>query len=415
MNKIRTRFFQVSIVAIFIFAANPHVTGINSPLPPLEPTKNEIVAAEQEQWLNNQLGDGLDERDRIASQVVSEQFVKQISAVEWLAPLAPIALSPFFGITLLSGLACYGPDWLPDNALLSDGSPLANPTMFWLFLVLTVITSLPRFSKVSKPVAQLADFLETYSAIVILLVLKIVAMSDAGPAETGELVPVEAGILAAGWEVLIMVAMVINIIVVNTVKFFFEFLVWITPIPFLDACFEIANKAICVGLMAVYAFSPIVALILNLTLFVACAIVFVWIKRREVFYRTMLLDFVLKSWRRLRGGPVKAAMPDHLTVFPIVGLDQIPAKARCTLSKSGDNWNLMYRPMFRSPVILEISGPAELKQGWWTNTVDFGHSVRLTFSCRYNDQIPELAEQMQFAVSQPQDVELNTRRKVEFA
>ena len=44
--------------------------------------------------------------------ILVDGITNQITTIEWLAPLAPIALSPFFGITLLSGFACYGSEWL---------------------------------------------------------------------------------------------------------------------------------------------------------------------------------------------------------------------------------------------------------------------------------------------------------------
>ena len=236
----RTIAIQLVAVTGILFAFQTQSTVNATPNVSASSVSSASSANIQEDWIQNQLGDGLDTRDEIASQVVTEQFTKQVSSIEWLAPLAPVALSPFFGITMLSGLACFGPEWLPDNALLSDGSPLANPNLFWLFLVLTVITSAPRFSKVSKPVAQMADFLETYSAIVILLILKLMSMDSfaSDTPATAAFVGHQAGILSAGWEGLLMIAMVINIIVVNSVKFFFEILVWITPIPFRDACFE---------------------------------------------------------------------------------------------------------------------------------------------------------------------------------
>jgi hypothetical protein len=181
----------------------------------------EAVANLPPSLIETQLDGGLNPRDRAVADQLASRFAEQVSNVEWLAPLAPIALSPFFGLTLLSGLACYGPDWLPDNPLLSERSPFSDPRFFWIFLVLTVVTSLPRFSKVSKPIAQFADFLETWSAIIILVALRLFTLT----AENQEPdVAVQAGILSMSWQGLLIVAMVINLIVINSVKFFFEFL-----------------------------------------------------------------------------------------------------------------------------------------------------------------------------------------------
>ncbi len=48
--------------------------------------------------------DGWTEQDIVAAQQLSQQ----LSVAEWLGPMAPVALSPFFGIMLLSGLSFFG-------------------------------------------------------------------------------------------------------------------------------------------------------------------------------------------------------------------------------------------------------------------------------------------------------------------
>lgn len=356
---------------------------------------------------------GFGNHERAASDAVARVAADKISSIEWLAPLAPVALSPFFGITLLSGLACFGPEWLPDNALLSEGSPLANPLLFWIFLALTLLTSAPRFSKVSKPIAQLADFLETWSAIVILLVLKLSTMAPAATESAFQSNVVHAGVLDFGWEALLMVAMSINIVVVNTVKFFFEFLVWITPIPMLDACFELANKTICAALMAVYAASPVVALVINLLLFAACALVFVWVRRRELFFRTMLFEWLGSAWHRLRGTTQPKSIPEALVVFPRNAIGEIPARARCLLRRRENSWQLEQPRLLRASVLEQLSGDAELEQGWWTNAI-CGEDWRLSFGTRYCNQLVEVAEKFQLEFVSESQQELPANRQLEF-
>ncbi len=365
--------------------------------------------------LERQRVGGLLPQEQAAADQLANRFTEQISNVEWLAPLAPIALSPFFGLTLLSGMACYGPDWLSDNPLLNERSPFADPRFFWIFLVLTVITSLPRFSKVSKPIAQFADFLETWSAIVILVFIRLFAVTTEAP-ETE--MAVQAGILSVGWQGLLIVAMVINLIVINSVKFFFEFLVWVTPIPFLDACFEVANKSFCAALMAVYAFSPMVALLLNLILFLACLMVFAWIRRREFFYRSMLIDWVVVWWKRsVSTKSAATTIPERLTVFPHDKMGSIPARARCQLVNRGESgWTLIWPRWLRPTVTEELSGLAELDRGWWTNAIVLDDGRRLTFGCRYDHELIELASAFSLQLgTSPQPTDAQVAREVDFA
>ena len=108
------------------------------------------------------LGTPLEDRDA--------RVVQSITTSEWLGPLAPIAISPFFGITCLAGMSQFGGDYLPLNSFVSDNAALKSPVVFWIFLVLTVMTSVPRLTKVSKPVAQGLDQIETYAGIITILV-----------------------------------------------------------------------------------------------------------------------------------------------------------------------------------------------------------------------------------------------------
>ena len=224
----------------------------------------------------------LDQRD--------QELVSAISTSQWLGPLAPIAISPFFGITCLAGLSQYGGDYLPMNQFVSQNPVLQSPAVFWIFLVLTIATSVPRLTKVSKPVAQAVDQIEAYAGIITVLVLRFaVAPIDPEVGQSTAMV-VQAGFFEFSADVLLSVAAIINIIVINSIKFFFEVLVWLIPVPFVDAILEAGNKLLCAGLMAIYAWSPLVATLINLLLFALCLLAFFWVKRRVAFFRTMMLE-----------------------------------------------------------------------------------------------------------------------------
>lgn len=325
-------------------------------------------------------------------------WVQTLGIVDWLGPLAPVALSPFFGVTCLSGLAIWGPDWVTDNAMLGSAGPLQNPTLFVVFMGLTLLTSLPRLTKVSKPFAQAVDRIETYAVIVILLVIKGVAtlQSDVPP----QVAVVQLGILSFTVDTLLGLAMVANVLVINSVKFFFEFMVWLTPIPLVDAIFEICNKTLCVALMAIYAFSPTIATIINLVILLAAAIVLRWISRRVRFYRTMVLDPILS---KLWSGFGQSKRPE-LIVFPKSGLGPFAAKSRLKLSRASDdasgwlleeaNWWMPSKQHRIAPETLP-----KVRCGWVLNTIEIrtadGESIVLSFSRRYDDNtLQQVLEQL---------------------
>lgn len=325
--------------------------------------------------------------------VAAQQFGETLGVAEWLGPLAPVALSPFFGITCLSGMSLYGQGWISsDNAFLGESSPLHNPAVFWIFLGLTLLTSIPRFTKVSKPFAQAVDHAEAWSGIITMVVLRFLMMSAAPDAQQAEVV--QLGVLSFTANSLLVIATAINIFVINAVKFFFEMLIWITPIPAIDAVFEVANKTTCGVLMAIYGYSPTIATGINLAMFVVAAILFRWMYRREIFFRSMLLDalfaFVL---------PPKQVRKPELNVFPVQAIDCIPARGRCVLHRHDSGWTLTHRRLLRQNETIEFVAAdhsASVTAGWLTNRLDLTgiQSGQLTFSRRFNHCLPELAEAM---------------------
>ena len=329
-----------------------------------------------------------------AAEIASaQQFGQSLGFADWMGPLAPVALSPFFGIACLSGMAIYGQGWVSaDNAFLGEASPLNNHAVFWAFLIMTLVTSLPRLTKVSKPFAQAVDQVEAWAGIITMVTLKI--MLGAKAPEAAEIGVIQLGILSFTIDTLMMIAAAINIFVINTVKFFFEVLIWITQVPTIDAIFEFTNKAVCGMLMAIYGYSPTIATGINLGIFIVAAIVFRWSYRREVFFRTMLIDAL---WAVL--SPPTTIGTEKLTVFPTAAIGAIPAKARCQLSKSESGWTLTQQQLLRGNVQQLLSANEcrmELDAGYFTNSLKLSgsHSVELTFSRWYNRCLPELADSL---------------------
>ncbi|HMO52131.1 MAG TPA: hypothetical protein PKE26_13220 [Kiritimatiellia bacterium] len=236
------------------------------------------------------------------------QWADGLSLADWMGPLAPVALSPFFGLMCLSGASLLMEQgWLPPHPLLQHHALLANEIMFGVLLALTAMTSLPRLSKVSKPITQFADYLETYAAVVLLLAIYYVHGGEPDMAET------PPGIVIAGFTetagfVFIAVVAGINVVVIQTVRLFFEMLVWISPIPLLDAVFEVFNKTVCLALTAVYVFHPAAALAVNLVLFFLCLLVVRRVHRRLASFRNHVLKPLIKRGfrkerREVHGAP----------------------------------------------------------------------------------------------------------------
>ena len=222
--------------------------------------------------------------------------------------MAPVVLSPFFGMACLSGVSILiTRGVLPDNTLLHAHPVLTHPAFFAVFLALALFTSLPRLSKVSKPLALVCDTLETYAGLVAVIAVQLVKKLLESP--DGGAPIAAAGFAGIPTELLLAGLSVANFVVIQTVRLFFELLVWISPIPLLDAFFEAANKLVCAGLIALFAFSPWAAFAINLLIFLLCLALFRKAKKgiREIGSRMRAGLDRLRSWYRTRRATRSAA------------------------------------------------------------------------------------------------------------
>lgn len=389
MNHLRHALAALAVLAVLLTGG----AGWAEPMIQISNATNDDSASQLPEQLRP---DNFDAKDITAANTM----VSSLNIADWLGPLAPVALSPFFGLACLSGMAIWGPDWIANNALLSAAGPLKSELVFGVFLLLTVLTSLPRMSKVSKPFAQAMDQLETYSVIVILLVVKFFAgMEDSG-AET-QVAVVQLGIFSFTAETLLAIAMVINLFVVNSVKFFFEILIWLTPIPAIDAMFEICNKTVCAGLMALYAFSPTMATIVNLIVLVVALFVFRWAYRRMTFYRGIFVDLVFSRIWKSYGVPGGASF----IAYPKESWDPLVAKTKCQLIVEDGVLQVSEIGWIGSKKeSIAISGVPQLKQGWIMHSLDAttadGVTISFHVSRRYDGHLEAWAEQIAVGVLQ---------------
>ncbi|MFN9987872.1 MAG: hypothetical protein ACK52S_20160 [Pirellula sp.] len=257
----------------------------------------------------NKLARVTDPVDEPASVVVPAQGADRISrfvaAQDWLGPVSAIALSPFFGLACLSGIATYGPSFLREHStLLGITGPMNNPALFWSMTALAIITTLPRWTKFTKPISLAIEKLEAYSAIIILVVMRLTVDFSANPAEIALLSPsseiqtpllLQAGFTTLPLDIVLALAIALNMIVVNTIKLFIDVLIWITPFPAIDIVLDLIGKSLCALILGIYAWSPWLAVVLDLLIFIACAMVFMKVTRRLRYYRDLVLKPILSK------------------------------------------------------------------------------------------------------------------------
>ncbi|MEP3480801.1 MAG: hypothetical protein ABJZ55_16250 [Fuerstiella sp.] len=383
-----------SCLWLLAYASTARSIGPKASVSVIQVSQDESTVAVEEK--ESKVADQFSQTDLLAAQKVADS----LGVAEWLGPLAPLALSPFFGIACLSGLSLFGGQWFSSsNPFLGASSPLHSEVVFVAFLILTLVTSLPRLTKLSKPFVQMTDQLEAWAGIITMLVLKFLVtgvVTDSTP----ENQVVMLGMVSATADLCLMIAAALNVLVINSVKFFCEMCIWLIPVPLIDAAFEVLNKSVCASLMLVYGYSPYLATCLNLSIFLIAAIVFRWVYRQEVYFRTVLLDAVVQKIL-----PAKMLPANGLVVFLGSDMQGFKYRSRCVLTNTELGWQLVKRRLFRSDIV------CQLPSSQWTMSMScglFAHTIHvegadekleLTFTRKYHQLLPELCQS--FSIVQP--------------
>ena len=200
-------------------------------------------------------------------------------------------------------------------------------------LGLTVATSLPRLTKVSKPISMAAEKIEMYSVIIIYLAMKFMNGAELPNVETVSQthVVVTAGMATLPVDMLFAVAAALNIVVVNTIKLFIEVLVWLIPFPTIDAMLELGNKSLCAALMAIYVYSPLIATALNLCILGLCCLVFFRVRRSLAYIKELIL---LPLLRKVMSWPADG---QRITGFLKKPWNGMPVKSALILTKTANS------------------------------------------------------------------------------
>ncbi|MEQ9824767.1 MAG: hypothetical protein ABQ298_10320 [Puniceicoccaceae bacterium] len=355
----------------------------------------------------------------------AQALVGALPVEDVLGALAPIALSPFFALTCLSGASLMSeagllPESVGNNFMMSTSSPLNNSTVFVGLLVLTLLTAAPKLTKVSKPFAQAVDQVEAYSGIIAALAVQVLSRVSMDEPATAEVAMVySAGLISMSYSTLIMVFSAINIFVINSVKFFCEVMILISPIPTVDAFFEAFNKAFTGILVAVYLISPWLATLLNLLIFLISLMVFSWTYRRVVFMRCVLADpifgWIGEAMLRLRRmtvnstrlpASVQRELPDATVVLKaFLGKKArgFKKKTRGFLVHSGGATYFVKSRWFRSNKQIQLSGEGvdvTVEPGFFCHGVAFrdrsGELLqKALFTKRYNANLEAIHRELQ--------------------
>jgi len=201
-----------------------------------------------------------------------------------LGQLAPMGINPYiavFATSVFSKLGIHN-DFVANHPFYDSWIVLI---LFGVLFVYTaVIGTIINSSKIAKPFGLADSWLTDKAGIIIQIVITLIPAFMSTEQQLESTV-VEAGILSITLKTaLIVVASIYFLIVVSTVRLFIDILIFLSPIPMVDAVLNIIKIFFTIALVLISIFSPITSFIITIALFLIGLLMFN--KARRLVIRT---------------------------------------------------------------------------------------------------------------------------------
>ncbi len=337
---------------------------------------NNVSYSENEIPLNRESMEKLHQlKDMAGSNAATINILK---IEEIFGSLAPVAISPFFGITLTSGASILADKQIiKNNDFLKTNKLLANYYVFSIFLMLTILTSIPNLSKISKSANTVVTYMEDKASAVIYLVMLLVILVPGATIEQQAPLVLKAGFVDFSHTTLILIAALINYAVIQYVRYFLELLILISPIPLVDAFFELLKKSSAFILFGIYLYSPLTAFILNMIILLISLLVFnkvnklrrylmyVYVEPKLAFLFDIKPELVsTNTANKLKNLKNYKSEPEILIpVFPLTRAGKIKVKDRSWLLADSTGLYLYRFPLFKPVIVENLDKYGNLKIG----------------------------------------------------
>lgn len=338
--------------------------------------------------------------------VAIETLEHNIEFVEIISNVSPVAVNPYlavFGTALLSKMGFH-------NEYIHNHPFYDNWFIVILFGVLfsftAIIGTIFKTNQVSGVVANAEDFLETKASVLINLIVVVLPTflnQDPVMQET----VVQAGFISLSFKVvLILLITTYFVIVISTVRYFIDLLVFLSPFPLVDSILNLAKMGFTFGLVLLSVFYPVAGFVFTIIIFLISLLLYRRARRTIQRFKYLVLYPLYNMWRHkekiLTNGEELSILVYNKTKY-----NKMKAGRILRLEKEGDRLFILRRKYFFFPhrVELDLSG-AFIKKGiLFSSITNVDQTVNLLLNRSYKKHYLEIALQLNIEYTPPENEE----------
>ncbi len=328
------------------------------------------------------------------------------SLVEQFAQLAPMGINPYVTVFLTSLCSKIGfhNDFVATNPFFNNWFIVILFGILFLFTAL--VGTIFKTNKATAPIGLADDYLSNHAALIIngFVMLAPTILSDAPI--LGEIV-YQAGIISVSFQtVLILIVSTYFLIIVMTVRFFTDILIFLSPIPLIDSILEIIKIVVTAAFVFISIISPVTSVVISGLMFLT-ALLFYRRSRRLVTKTKYLIIYPIFNFFRKKNTTLENGQSLSILVYINNKTQKMKAGTTARLRKRSGKFYLFKKRLLRSNIEEKISLESYFLSQTHLNTYLTNESESLSFILNrsYHEHIDELAEIL--------DIEIRKRAEFE--
>jgi|GEM_PF-1930461 len=198
------------------------------------------------------------------------------------------SISPFFTLFLTSCASRMG----FSNSLLQTNPLLGSDLVFFGSLFFSIITTFPNLLKMFRPLGLAGQVIEDWLVIILTFVLLTFSITEILGIE---IVDRAYAVPLSGSFILVYLVAIPYYIIVSTVRFSADLLIFISPIPLVDAFYDGFKKFICFLLVCINLLMPYLGLFISAIIFFIAYLLYRKAKSKLYYNQYIFLNPAVKK------------------------------------------------------------------------------------------------------------------------
>lgn len=341
---------------------------------------------------------------------VQETIAQNSVLIEQFAQLAPMGINPYLTVFLTS--VCYKVGFHNDYVATNPffGSWFVLSIFGLLFLFTASVGTLFKTNKATAMIGLVDTYLSTKAALIVNAIIILAPTFISNEPSHSEIV-YQAGFLSISFKTFLILGISLYfLVIVMAFKFFIDILIFLSPIPFIDAVLEVVKILVAAVFILISIISPITSVIIALMMF----FVSLFFYRRSIKLISKIKYLIVYPLLNLfRSKKTKLTDGKNLSILILTNtkIGKLKKGIIVRLQETDDGIKLIKKRFLLSNIIQEI----DLRNFHFNqNHLDIimtneDESKSLVLNRTYHKYLEELSENYNIEIRQKKELKLNIK------